>query len=462
MGGKPKYHTEAERKAAKRESARRNYHKRKQEKAFNDEFDRFLAINPDLYSNKQPNEFDRLLSINPDIYTSKPKLTDEQKDFISSLINMPLDTKPSTKRLTRQTNSIAKQQLGLASSKIRSKKRTSIDFDLTQLKSEEERQYFFEHLPDVIHKLLDSINFNTEHWSVYYKYDNSWKTRTLDSITEQYMRDQVKHDLQEHMHDFIEYGADYDFFPVMIQSLTHIRFINVDNMPAPHGVIRRKRHEGKFWRWLLKGFPELNLERFMIFSQLDKHAASLIQRDNCFVYACQMAGLSDDLLNDLRYSIHKRSLSHKDITDLASKHNLKIHIKEPGRSYFINPSGTTPIRLVLMHNHYMIDEKVSVSPYYILHKKEITCHPIARHWTKADQMCITGKVQGYYHKAPPKFSLRKVLDALFQVNAFIPISMNDYRVYASLVCFENIDPIKRLDYKVEYCVKLKASKLSTC
>ena len=248
MGRKPKYHTEAERKEARRDSACRSYHKRKAEKTLNNEFDRFLAINPDLYSAKQPSEFERLLSINPDIYTSKIKLSDEQKDFISSLINMPLDTKPLTNRLTRQTNSIAKQQLGLASSKICSKHKkkveskgsardsSSVDFDLTQLQSEEERQYFFEHLPDVIHELLDSINFNTEHWSVYYKYDNSWKTRTLDSITEQYMKDQIKHDLQEHMHDFIEYGADYDFFPVIIQQLTHIRFINVDNMPAPHAL----------------------------------------------------------------------------------------------------------------------------------------------------------------------------------------------------------------------------------
>ena len=369
MPRRPKYHTEAERIEAKRASARKSYHKKKQEKVVDEEFNRLLAMNPDLY-------------------TSKKHLTDVQKQFIKQLMNMPMDTKPIVNRQTRQTDSIAKQLLGLASSKIRNKNRypiKSIDFDLNLLRTEHERNYFFENLPQLIYKLLDSINFNTEHWTVYYSYDTCWKTRTLDSITEQYMRDQVKYDLQEHLHDFYEYGTDYDFFPVMIQKLKLIRFINIDQMNPPGAKTRNKR-EGKFWKWLLKGFPELNLERFMIFNKLDKHAAQLIQRDNCFVYACQMAGLNDDLINDMRYSIHKRSMTHQDIKTLATTLNLKIHVKEPERSYYINPSGSISLRLVLMHNHYMIDEKVNVSPYYILHKKEIQTDSRARYWSKEDKM----------------------------------------------------------------------------
>ena len=442
MSRKRKYQTEAERKEARRASARRSYHKRKGEKATD-------------------NEFERLMRLNPDLYTRKKHLTDEQKQFVASLMNMPLDTKPSINKQTRQTNSIAKQMLGLASSKIRTKNRKpikSIDFDTTIMKTEQERNYFFENLPDVIYKLLNSINFNTSHWTVYYKYDTNWKTRTLDSITEQYLRDQVKKDLQEHLYDFFEYGSDYDFFPVMIQKLTQIRFINIDQTNPPHGSGRRK-HEGKFWRWLLKGFPEINLDRFMIFDKLDKHAVDMIQRDNCFIYACQMAGLNDDLINDMRYSIHKHSMTRQDLTTIARTHDLKIHIKEPGRSYYINPSGSILVRLVLMRNHYMIDEKVSVSSYYILHKKEIMTDRVTRYWSRENKMRIIGiDAKGYYLKSPTnQFSLRKVITALFQVDAFKPITMNDYRAYASLVCFENIDPIRSLEYDDRYCCKLKTS-----
>ena len=390
-------------------------------------------------------------------------MTNEQKEFIKSLLNLPLETKPTIKRTSRQNNSTAKQQLGLARTKIRQKQRKpiqSIDFDLNLLKTEQERQYFFEQLPDVIYELLDHIEFNTEHWVVFYQYDQGgFKNKPLDEITERYLRDQIKHDLQEHLHDYFEYGADYDFFPVMIQQLKVLRFINIDQMKPPHGTGRKKR-EGKFWRWLLKGFPEIDLERFMIFHKLDKHAASLIQRDNCFIYACQMSGILDDsLLNDMRYSIHKRSLTHQDIKDLSKEHDLKIHIKEPDMSYYINPSGKIEIRLVLMNNHYMIDEKANVSPYYILHKKEIMNDRIARYWSSEDKMRIVEKVNGYYKKAPiAKFSLRKVIKALFDVGAFEPITMNEYMAYCSLVCFENIDPIKNLEYDARYCCLLKQDK----
>ena len=453
MGRKRKYQTEQERIQARRASARKSYHNRKQVKPIDDEFNRLLAMNPDLY-------------------TSKKRLTDEQKQFIKSLMNLPIDLRFNIKRITRYYDSRAKQQLGLAASKIRNKHKTpikSIDFDITLLKSEQERQYFYEHFPDVINNLLDSINFNTEHWTVYYEYDSSWKTRTLDDITEQYMRDQVKHDLQEHLHDYIEYERDYDFFPVMIQQLTRIRFINIDNASTTPQGLRTlgtknprtkstyRKHEGKFWRWLLKGFPELNLERFMIFAKLDKQSVELIQRDNCFVYACRQADLDDALINNLRYSIHKRSMTHQDLTNIAKedKFNLKIHIREPNRSYYINPSGNIELKLVLLHNHYMIDDTVNCSPYYILHRKEINYDRVARYWKREDKMRIIGKSNGYYQKGSTQFSLIEVIKALFEVNAFEPITMNDYRAYASIVCFENIDPIKSLNYDPQLCCRLK-------
>lgn len=450
MGRKKKYNNETERLEAKRASARNSYHRRKQEKLTDEEFERLLQLNPDLFHTKQ-------------------KLNDEQKSFIKSLINAPLDPLPTVKRKTRHNESIAKQQLGLAQSMIQNKKHKSIqsiDFNVSLMKSKQEREYFYEHFPDVIISLLDSINFNTEHWMIYYQYDNHWKSRTLDDTTERYLRDQIKHELQEHIHDFIEYNEDYDFFPVMIQSLNQLRIINVDNTPlistlkSQSKPIKRKKREGKFWRWFLKGFDEIDLTKFMIFHKLDKQVAQLINRDNCFVYACQQSGLSDELLNELRYSFHKRSMSNKEIKQAATDCDLKLHIKEADRSYVINPSGKNEVKMVLMFNHYMIDDKVNVSPYYILHKQEILNDKNTKYWKRTDKMRIIGKSDGYYFKSSKTaFSLRKVIGALFQVKAFEPITMNDYRVYCSLVCFENIDPIKSLEYNPKYCCRLKSEQV---
>ena len=440
MGRQLKYKNETDRLIAKRESARRSYHKKKGEK-------------------KTDNEFDRLQQIDPDLFPTKLKLTNEQKHYIHSLINRPIDTKQTNQRMTRHNDSEAKRQIGIALSKIRNKKRKPIDslnFDITKLRTEHEKQYLFEQLPDVIYKLLDSINFNTEKWVVSYQYKDRFKTKPLDDITERYLRDQVKHDLQEHLHDYFEYDLDYDFFPCAIQSLTKLHFINLIHEP------KHKKAEGKFWRWLLKGFNELNLDRFMIFKKLDKETVELINRSNCFIYVCKVAGLSEAILNDMMYSIHKRSISHQDVSEIAKQYDLKIHVKELNKSYWINQTGAIELRLVLIHNHYMIDERVNVSPYYIRHRLEIMKDPKTKYWKREDKMRIIGKEGNRYIKSTSNtFSLRKVIQALFAVNAFEPITMNDYRAFTSLICFENIDPITSLDYNAKYCCRLKAPPIES-
>ena len=37
--------------------------------------------------------------------------------------------------------------------------------------------------------------------------------------------------------------------------------------------------------------------------------------------------------------------------------------------------------------------------------------------------------------------------------------MNEYMAYCSLVCFENIDPIKNLEYDDKFCCRLKAEQV---
>ena len=169
-----------------------------------------------------------------------------------------------------------------------------------------------------------------------------------------------------------------------------------------------------------------------------------------------MGDLDNNLINEMRYSIHKRSISGADVSNVAKVCDLKIHIKEPNRSYIINPSGTHEVKLVLINNHYMVDERVNVSPYYIKHKQEILTNPKTKFWKREDKMRIIAKDNDRYIKSSSTtFSLRKVIQALFDVQAFEPITMNDYRSFTSLICFENIDPIDSLDYDPKLCCKLK-------
>ena len=437
MGRKRKFESDEARREARRQSARSSYHKHKGEKVADKEFNRLQSINPNLFSDKL-------------------RLSDEQKQYINSLINRPITTKEPT-ITTRQNDSIAKRMIGQAMSKISNKNKKpidSIDFDMTQLRTIYERQYLYQHLKQVIYKLLDSINFNTERWLVSYEYKNRYKMKPLDEITERYLRNQIENELQEHLHDFFTYTLDYDFFPCGITQISKLQFINMSN------EVKRKKREGKFWKWLLKDFPEVNLDKFMIFSKLDTQTVELINKKNCFIYACRMSGLDNHIIDEMRYSIHKRSISSADVSNVAKVCDLKIHIKELNRSYVINPKGTHEVKLVLMYNHYMVDEPVNVSPYYIKHKQEILTNPKTRFWKREDKMRIIAKEGDRYIKSSSTtFSLRKAIQALFEVKAFEPITMNDYRSFTSLICFENIDPIQSLDFDPKLCCKLKCSKI---
>ena len=54
---------------------------------------------------------------------------------------------------------------------------------------------------------------------------------------------------------------------------------------------------GSFWKWLLK-LP-INLERYMIFNELNKRTAKLMEEDNCLIYACKRFGLPQDIIDHM-------------------------------------------------------------------------------------------------------------------------------------------------------------------
>ena len=128
-----------------------------------------------------------------------------------------------------------------------------------------------------------------------------------------------------------------------------------------------------------------------------------------------------------------------------------------GDSYYIG-NGSHNVSLLLYYNHYMINERVKVSPYYIKHRDEINRDRNVRFWKLQDRILINRRNKCYYEKGKD-FSLRKVFLALFEVNAFKPISAGDYMAFNSLICFENIDPIKELDYDPKMCLRLKEPHL---
>ena len=418
---------------------------------------------------KTDKEWNRLMAINPELFPTKPHLDELQKDFIKRLLNMPLDIIPSSNRITRQNDTESKKQIGIAITKIKRKK-SPIDFDLTVIN---DIDYFFERLRDVIKTLLKYIDTDKENWIVYYDYGSGWKQRPIDYITQTYLKEQLDNvannkvvnvdgtyssvaginanNLNDIRFDYILHDHDYDFFPEGIRSLKRLRFVNQTNISKQ----KHNKKQGKFWKWYLT-FNEIDLTKFMIFNKIGKQEASLIDSDNCFIYACRMSGIDNNIIDNLRYCIHKRSLSTSDIVKAAKDCNLRIRIKEiDGRVRYIG-TGSINISLILIYEHYMINERVKVSPYYIRNRNAINNDRIARYWSKQDRMLINKKVGAYYKKGD-SFSLRKVIIALFEVNAFKPITAGDYMTFSSTICFERINSIQNLEYDPTFCCRLKQS-----
>ena len=477
--GRPaKYKTDAERKAAKKEAAKRYREKKKLE-----------------------DEAEALLSISPDLYSKKSK---SNRKHMKALMNLPLG-KPI--RVRDKSTAQAKEQLGRASRKNLSCMEFNID-----IMDESNKKYFYSRIREFFNDLLDRINLDENNWMIYYEYKGDdgrtiYYHRPLDITTQQFLRDQLEKEVPGDIkrHDIIYEERDYDFFPVDIKELTKIRIINEDvvglngnddvkvkhiakefqsnssfkyykqlvqEMKGMKGKAKakqqkiikeylaktlkkqKKKRSGNFWRWYLN-FPGLNLERQTIFSRLDKRTAEIINQDNCFIYACLMSGLPMDIINELRYNVKTRTMSTKEVKIAAENCDLCVMIKdETGRTRTINPKGKYPVSLLLMKGHYMINERVKVSPYYILHKDEIMNDRIAKYWPINEKMKIKCKANGYYKKGDD-FSLRKVINTLFDIGAFSPITLGDFMTYTTTVCFEEIDHIKDLSYNQKFCCRLK-------
>ena len=472
--GRPKlYFTEEERRAARREAQQRYRNNKKTDKEFN----RFMTMQP--------------------LYTSKPKLDELQKEFIHSLHSLPVSNTPI--KVDKNEVTEARKQLSEAFMKLKASEFSTISFDLSKM-NQSNVNYFISHLYNFIDALLHHINLEDDKYIIAYQYNDLWRDRTLTVDNSIHLLAQIRDESNSIRYDLTMMPLDYDFFPIRVRELQKFSVINTSNTYYDNGSWsdvpskykakefkslqqyrtyqlllkhnadeetiqnhlkfslkkRRKKTSGKFWPYYLT-LSNIDLSRQMIFHKLDKSTAQIIERDNCFIYACRMSGVPDAVIDDMRCSVKTHELSFATINELAHTYGLRIKLRESSRTRIINDSGTTQINLLLLHNHYMLNEKVNVSPYYIIHRSEINKDPKAKYYTLTRKQHIYGYVGGrYLFNESMKFSLRKVISALFEMNYFTPISLSDYAVYSSLLCFEAVESIKSLDYEPRYCCQLKS------
>ena len=384
----------------------------------------------------------------------------------------------------------AKSQLTVTSSGI------AIDFSSM---SKSEVNYTYRHLGPFIDNFLNNVNLGDQ-WIVYYEFNGKVKSRFLDSDTIQYFKNQLSK--EGFIADFEEFDSEYDMFPVNIKELQRLSIVNLSYAgPHPNATVMRKAtlsrsdfkskanysvyqhmlrdgvpdailnefvdanratqktpRNGHFWNWTLE-FPELDLERFMIFHRLDKHAASIIQHDDCLIYAIRLAGVDNDtvnsiLVNTLRGDIKLHNFPLTKLKLLSEEYGITFHVNDCKGHTFKYGNGSKPIELLLYHNHYMLNERVPISPYYIRNRDAIRRE--CRYWKPADKVLVSRLKLGHYVKTKPTYKLKKVIDALFEVNAFKPIRMGDFMTFCTTLYRLPLAPLQCLEYNPKYCTRVKA------
>ena len=389
---------------------------------------------------------------------------------VDDLMNINLNTSVVNGR-SGKIASHAKQQLGIAMSRInKSKHIGSIDFKLESM-DEANRTYFFHHLPSVVNELLNKISLNDK-WTVYYRYVNtqdgteSWRQRTIDSFTSGYLRDQLEEELVNDVpwEDYAdEHTSGDSFFPISLRLLTELRFINEDevglrgranngnllasdfrsgddykiyltliNTGASKRVVNRfinkhvkSKREGAFWKWI-NTYGEINLERYGIFSEINSRTIQLMSSDNCFVYSLERANVPSHIVLDLRDSVHKRFFTLSDVKSIAEKFNLKLVVTCEGRIITLgNSEADIGVDLLLIHDHYMVNEKIPISPFYIRNRNAILNSKQAMSMSPTKRLTISWYDGIFYHTSNRHYKIQSVIDAMFEVGAFSELTLGD-------------------------------------
>ena len=391
----------------------------------------------------------------------------------------------------------------------------SIDFDFTVGNTRENAKLLAQ-VPNIWNQILDNIDFNQK-WLVRYQYKDVWMSRKLDEVNSEYLKDQINEDFKipQLTVGLNVVPAEYNFFACRIREIERVSFVNtakfndstqlsstgavkevktarwedsdsykfiMNTGNVPQSIIdalrrdwktqmqkqgftigkRTYKHKaGSFWKWTCK-LP-INLERYMIFNELNERTIKLMEEDNCLIYACKQYGVKQDIIDQMKDIIKTKSFTMSKLKEISKEVDIGFYVEEKdGRHHKIGNQEGIVVPLLLLNEHYMLNERVNISTYFIKNYYDIISDPIAKNKSKEDQQMITrrrelhGKL--YYVTEKGDFPLKLILKTLFKYNYFEPIKMGDYLTYASTLYKYKLDPIDDLDYNPKFCCRLKSSK----
>ena len=178
----------------------------------------------------------------------------------------------------------------------------------------------------------------------------------------------------------------------------------------------RRRNAGALWRYLNKS--DIDLSRYGIFKTFDP----VNYKYSCFVYALQQSGQFTpeeiDLINDC---INTRAFPCDTIKKICQLFNCYIEVTKYSQKYsnkktYGDKSADKKVSLLLRDFHYMLNEPLPITPYYVRNMERIHKSPRVNQGRKYEVRNLTEKSVAYHKK--PNISINDLLDILFEKKLF--------------------------------------------
>ncbi|MGI6155835.1 MAG: DNA polymerase [Enterococcus lemanii] len=407
----------------------------------------------------------------------------------------------------------AHNQLKRALSNIRSmnaRNKLSISFDLNGF-NDECRDYFNEHIGKVLLELLEKYTIGSN-IVCSYRFPEESRTKIFDDWYARDLLYQLRHEgfisLIESANSSVMESI-YDYFITGIRNLDSFSFIDIDepeitiedlqgkpkkteaeifkddivyqalvksgDKDALEAYVSKelrekkqyKTKDGNFWKYTLT-IP-INLERYQIFNTVDTRTAKLMTEDNCLIYACIQAGVDANIIDRMRDIVRVRSFPQSKLSELANDLGITFivtitYLNEDNtkdankrRKVEYKPKDTVSsmtINLILIDGHYMLNERIPITTYYIQHYEEIiNALPDADN----ERLQKINRFSEGKYKINNQLttSIENILKACFKYNRFKPITIGSIATYASLLYKEKLERLPTLEYDQKFCTRLK-------
>lgn len=213
-----------------------------------------------------------------------------------------------------------------------------------------------------------------------------------------------------------------------------------------------------FWKYTCT-IP-IDLSKFMIFNSIDKDNASIINKYPCLVYACMQSNVDKSIIDYLKTILKIRAFPLTKLQDIANETGLEfiVHIitcKTEIINYTPkNREIVQTVKLVSYDKHYMVDEDIPISPFFIRNYEAIMSCDKLKDWS-FDDMCKINKSSikngvTYYYKSEKLYNIVQVIDELVKQNYFKPITYNDIIQHGNYI-FDNTTENLQTLYYDSYC-----------